>query len=46
MPDRLFAQFDVKGNGLIDLDEFVTGLSICSRCVTAAWTLFNLTCSI
>lgn len=29
--DRLFAQFDVKGNGLIDLDEFVTGLAVCSR---------------
>jgi len=29
--DRLFAQFDVKGNGLIDLDEFITGLSVCSR---------------
>jgi hypothetical protein len=29
--DRLFAQFDVKGNGLIDLDEFITGLSLCSR---------------
>lgn len=29
--DRLFAQFDVKGNGLIDFDEFVTGLAVCSR---------------
>lgn len=29
--DRLFAQFDVKGNGLIDMDEFVTGLAVCSR---------------
>lgn len=29
--ERLFAQFDVKGNGLIDLDEFVTGLAVCSR---------------
>mmetsp|Transcript_11288 Transcript_11288/g.17176 ORF Transcript_11288/g.17176 Transcript_11288/m.17176 type:complete len:828 (-) Transcript_11288:222-2705(-) len=29
--DRLFAQFDVKGDGLIDMDEFVTGLSICAR---------------
>jgi Ca2+-binding EF-hand superfamily protein len=27
----LFCQFDVKGNGLIDFDEFVTGLSLCAR---------------
>lgn len=29
--DRLFCQFDVKGNGLIDFDEFVTALAVCSR---------------
>ena len=29
--ERLFAQFDMKGNGLIDFDEFVTGLAVCSR---------------
>mmetsp|Transcript_24409 Transcript_24409/g.35872 ORF Transcript_24409/g.35872 Transcript_24409/m.35872 type:complete len:819 (+) Transcript_24409:77-2533(+) len=29
--DRFFAQFNIKGSELIDLDEFLTGLSICSR---------------
>jgi Ca2+-binding EF-hand superfamily protein len=30
--DRLFAQFDQKGTGVIDFDEFVTGLAtVCRR---------------
>ena len=29
--DRLFAQFDIKGNGFIDFDEFVTNLAMICR---------------
>ena len=29
--ERLFSQFDVKGNGFIDFDEFISGLSVCCR---------------
>lgn len=31
MGERLFAQFDLKNNGLIDFDEFISGLSIACR---------------
>ena len=29
--ERLFTEFNMKGNGLIDFDEFVIGLAVCSR---------------
>jgi hypothetical protein len=29
--ERLFAQFDVKGTGYIDFEEFITGLAIVCR---------------
>jgi hypothetical protein len=34
--DRLFTQFDIKGNGLINFDAFVNGLAICSRYIPPA----------
>ena len=27
----MFSQFDTKGNGFIDFDEFISGLSVCCR---------------
>jgi Ca2+-binding EF-hand superfamily protein len=31
LSERLFAQFDVKGTGYIDFEEFITGLAIVCR---------------